>query len=65
MEYVEDIKEKSDTPCWVGFPREKNDQEKIRLTFEEAEAGIWVLRGWDVGYLPGGLVDAVKIEWIT
>ena len=66
MQFVEDVTEaeKTDVPCWVGFPQGEQG-EKIRMTYEEAEAGVWVLRGWDVGFLPEGLANAVKIEWIT
>lgn len=65
VQFVEDVteEEKTDVPCWVGFPQE-DQGDKIRMTYEEGEAGVWVLRGWDVGYLPEGLANAVKIEWV-
>lgn len=63
--YVEDT-EKSDEPCWVGFyDGMDRENDKIPITYKEAEAAKWILMGWDVGFLEGGLNKAESVKWLT
>lgn len=63
--YVEE-EEKTDRECWVGFHKDMDrEHDKIPLTYVEAEAAKWILMGWDVGYLAGGLNAAENVKWLT
>jgi hypothetical protein len=62
---VDELDADSTTPVWVGFPPDIEKEGKIPCTLKEEEAALWLLKGWDVGFLADGVAEAESIKWIS